>query len=178
MAKKVSKHSRAARRGLIDTDSSGEAKSLESLPRENSGVKKSIIRTTIKNENLLNKKLEKSKIKKINKKQTSALKHRVERSGKLSGVLETKIEKSIARAKYVQNARKSGWDKINQTIILDNTIAKKVVTKDEDDEELIEEEEEEEELEVADIRLEIKDNNKFLALQMDDDNDDDDDDDE
>ena len=48
MAKKISKHSRAARRGLIDAESSAEVKSLESLPRENSGVKKSIIRTTIK----------------------------------------------------------------------------------------------------------------------------------
>ncbi|CAX42251.1 uncharacterized protein, putative [Candida dubliniensis CD36] len=127
MAKKISKHSRAARRGLIDTDTNNEAKSLESIPREKSDVKKSIIRTTIKNENLLNKKLELSKIKKsTNKKKTSALKHKLERSDKLSGVLATKIDQSIARAKYVQNARKSGWDKTNQNITLENHLAEEL----------------------------------------------------
>lgn len=170
MAKKISKHSRAARRGLIDAESSAEVKSLESLPRENSGVKKSIIRTTIKNENLLNKKLEKNRIKKTNKKKTSALKHKLERSGRLSGVLETKIEKSIARAKYVQNARKSGWDKINQGITINSTDAKKPTSKDDDDDEDIMVEEEEEE-EITDITLEIKDDNRFRALQLDEEDD-------
>ncbi|KAF6071403.1 hypothetical protein MEM_03648 [Candida albicans L26] len=127
MAKKISKHSRAARRGLIDTDTSNEAKSLESIPREKSDVKKSIIRTTIKNENLLNKKLELSKIKKsTTKKKTSALKHKLERSDKISGILATKIDQSIARAKYIQNARKSGWDKTNQSITLENHLAQEL----------------------------------------------------
>ena len=43
MAKKISKHSRAARRGLIDTDTSNEAKSLESIPREKSDVKNQLL---------------------------------------------------------------------------------------------------------------------------------------
>ncbi|EMG48325.1 ECM1 Shuttling pre-60S factor ECM1 [Candida maltosa Xu316] len=127
MAKKVSKHSRAARRGLIDAEGSGEAKSLESLPRENSEVKKSIIRTTIKNENLLTKKMELSKVKKASsKKKTSALKHKLERSSKVSGILATKIDQSIQRAKYVQNARKSGWDKTNQSIKIENHLAEEL----------------------------------------------------
>ncbi|ODV79007.1 uncharacterized protein CANTADRAFT_26088 [Suhomyces tanzawaensis NRRL Y-17324] len=112
MAKKISKHSRAARRGEVDEG----IKELEKLPKaESDGVKKSIIRTTIKNENLLNAKMESSRVKK-NKKKTNSLKHRLERSDKLSGVLSTKIEQSIARAKYVQNARKAGWDQINKNI--------------------------------------------------------------
>lgn len=110
----VSKHSRAARRGEIDEG--GEARLLESLPKENDGVKKSIIRTSIKNENLLAKKMENLKIRKANRKKTSALKHKLERSSKVDGVLQSKIEQSIARAKYVQTARKSGWEQINSKI--------------------------------------------------------------
>lgn len=110
----VSKHSRAARRGEIDEG--GEARLLEKLAKENDGVKKSIIRTSIKNENLLAKKMENLKIRKANRKKTSALKHRLERSGKVDGVLQSKIEQSIARAKYVQGARKSGWEQINNKI--------------------------------------------------------------
>ncbi|PVH18331.1 uncharacterized protein CXQ87_001254 [Candidozyma duobushaemuli] len=114
MAKKVSKHSRAARRGEINLD--GEAKSLATLAKgENSDVRKSIIRTTIKNENLLAKKMENDAIrKKSNKRKTSALKHKLDRNSKLDGVLASKIQQSIDRAKYVQTARKSGWDQINK----------------------------------------------------------------
>ncbi|KAK6459385.1 Alb1-domain-containing protein [Scheffersomyces xylosifermentans] len=122
MAKKVSKRSRAARRGLIDDE--GEARDLSNLPKsESDDVKKSIIRTTIKNENLLQKKMENSKVKKtMNKKKTNSLKHKLERSDKLSGVLSTKIEQSIARAKYVQSSRKAGWDLINKTITIKNNM--------------------------------------------------------
>lgn len=110
----------------MDNDE-GEASSLASIPKpENDDVKKSIIRTTIKNENLLAKKMENSKIRKSNKKKTSALKHKVERSDKLTGVLATKIEQSIARAKYVQNARKSGWEQINKTITIKNDMAEEI----------------------------------------------------
>jgi hypothetical protein len=110
----VSKHSRAARRGeIVD---GGEARLLEKLPKENDGVRKSIIRTSIKNENLLANKMENLKIRKTNKKKTSALKHKLDRSTKVDGVLQSKIEQSIARAKYVQAARKSGWEQINSNI--------------------------------------------------------------
>lgn len=110
----MSKRSRAARRGEVDLE--GEAKSLASVPKaENSDVRKSIIRTTIKNENLLAKKMEKDAIrKKSNKKKTSALKHKLGRGLKLDGVLASKIQQSIDRAKYVQTARKLGWDQINK----------------------------------------------------------------
>lgn len=79
-------------------------------------MKKSIIRTSIKNENLLAKKMENLRVKKANQRKTSALKHRLDRSNKVDGVLQSKIEQSIARAKYVQGARKSGWEQINSSI--------------------------------------------------------------
>lgn len=52
--------------------------------------------------------------KKSNKKKTSALKHKLGRGLKLDGVLASKIQQSIDRAKYVQTARKLGWDQINK----------------------------------------------------------------
>lgn len=114
----MSKHSRAARRGLIEDE--GEAKELASIPKaESSDVKKSIIRTTIKNENLLAKKMENSKIRKskASTKKTNTLKKKIDRSDKLSGVLSTKIEQSIARAKYVQSARKANWSQIDKSAL-------------------------------------------------------------
>lgn len=84
---------------------------------ENNDVKKSIIRTTIKNENLLARKMEMDKIrKKGNKKLNNALKHKSDRGTKVEGILATKIQQSIDRAKFVQHARKSGWDQINKSI--------------------------------------------------------------
>lgn len=117
----VSKRSRAARRGLIDEE--GEAKELKNVPKpEMDDVRKSIIRTTIKNENLLAKKMENLKIKKTNKKKTNNLKSKLERSSKLDGVLSSKIEQSIARAKYIQALRKAGWDQINSNITITNNM--------------------------------------------------------
>lgn len=98
----------------LDTDDL----TLQKVPRaENDELKKSIIRTTIKNENLLAKKMEKDKIrKKSNKKLNNSLKHKADRSTKVEGVLATKIQQSIERAKYVQTTRKAGWDQINKTL--------------------------------------------------------------
>lgn len=108
MAKPVLKRSRAARRGLLEE---GDGKDLHKLPRaEPQAVKKSIIRTTIKNENLLARKMEALKIKK-NKKPTKSLRSQTVDK---QGVLLAKIAQSIARAKMVQNARKAGWDQINR----------------------------------------------------------------
>lgn len=90
---------------------------MANIPKEDDNeVRRSIIRTTIKNENLLNKKMENSKVKKYNRKKTSALRHRLDRSVKTDGVLSHKIEQSIQRAKFVQSARKANWDKINKSI--------------------------------------------------------------
>lgn len=58
--------------------------------------------------------MESSRIRKGNIKKTATLKRKLERSDKLGGVLATKIEQSIARAKYVQSARKATWTKIDQ----------------------------------------------------------------
>lgn len=112
----VSKHSRAARRGELSHET--EDRSLEKVPRaENDDVKKSIIRTTIKNENLLVKKMEKDKIrKKSNKKLNNSLRNKADRSTKVEGVLATKIQQSIDRAKFIQTTRKAGWDQINRTL--------------------------------------------------------------
>lgn len=116
---KISKHSRAARRGLIRDV--GEARDLELVPKVDGGeIKKTIIRNTISNENLLNRKMENSRIRKHNKKKTSALVHKVERNQKLGGVLITKIEQSITRARYIQGLRKAGWDQINKSIVIKN----------------------------------------------------------
>ena len=97
---------------------------MENLPRdENDDVKKQIIRTTIKNENLLAKKMEMDKIKKkSNKKLSHSLKHKSERSTKVEGVLATKIQQSIEKARYVQTARKSNWDLINKNIVIRNDL--------------------------------------------------------
>lgn len=111
----VSKRSRAARRGEIE-EASGEVRELESVPKAEDSVKSSIIRTTIKNENLLNKKIEKKLQSKINKKKNNAIRSKIERSDKLSGVLTSKIEQSINRARYVQSSRKAGWEQINKSI--------------------------------------------------------------
>lgn len=64
--------------------------------------------------------MENLRIRKANKRKTSALKHKLDRSSKLDGVLQSKIEQSITRAKYVQGARKAGWDQINSGISILN----------------------------------------------------------
>ncbi|EGW35645.1 uncharacterized protein SPAPADRAFT_48619 [Spathaspora passalidarum NRRL Y-27907] len=149
MAKKISKHSRAARRGEIEF--TNEEKSLETVPKAEPDLKKTIIRTTIKNENLLAKKMENSRVRKHqNKKKTSSLKHKVERNEKLSGVLSGKIENSIKRAKYVQSTRKAGWDQINKSIVVNDSAVLNILDDDDDDvtpektQEQIEREEEDE----------------------------------
>lgn len=116
----VSKRSRAARRGEISE--AGDTADLGPVKEENDDVRKSIIRTTLKNENLLNKKMESLRIKKVNRKKNNALKNKLERSVKLDGVLATKIEQSVSRAKYVQDLRKSGWDEINKGIAIKNDL--------------------------------------------------------
>lgn len=86
-------------------------------------MRKSIIRTAIKNENLLAKKMESLRVKK-NTKKTSSLKHKLQRSSKLDGVLGTKIEQSIARARFVQGSRKAGWEQINKSLTVTITSSK------------------------------------------------------
>lgn len=66
--------------------------------------------------------MENLRIKKANKKKNNAIKNKLERSIKLDGVLATKIEQSVSRAKYVQDLRKSGWDQINKNIVLKNDL--------------------------------------------------------
>lgn len=114
MAKKVLKHSRAARRGLVED---GDAKDLSKLPKaEPELVKKSIIRTTIKNENLLAKKMEMLKARKTAPKNLS--KARKQLAEHKLGILEAKITLSIARARMVQGARKAGWEQINKAAVV------------------------------------------------------------
>lgn len=115
MAKKgISKHSRAARRGEVE---SGEAKDLDQVPKLESETKKSIIRSSILSENLLAKKLEnkRNKNKRVSKNINS--RNRVQNLG---GILNTKIANSKARYNFVNTSRKSGWDKINEAIKNEN----------------------------------------------------------
>lgn len=85
--------------------------------------------------------MENQKIKKMNKKKTNALKHRLERSNKLDGVLSSKIEQSITRARFVQNSRKSGWDQINKGINLQNGLVESHEQKEKSDDQIEKEEE-------------------------------------
>lgn len=65
------------------------------------------------NENLLNKKIEK---KSKRGKSVGTLRQKVSRNTKLQGVLDTKIDISIKRHKFVSSARKSNWDQINESL--------------------------------------------------------------
>ncbi|SCU78978.1 LADA_0A08988g1_1 [Lachancea dasiensis] len=121
-AGKVSKHSRAARR-LEFTDT--EAQSLAELPRaQNLDVTNKLIRTASKNEQLLEAKMKKKQktANKVGKKVAakSALENldneRIARALNVSHRLDGKVERAKSRAKYVQGARKAGWDSTNESI--------------------------------------------------------------
>lgn len=109
----VTKRSRAARRGEINLDDP-QMKSLEQIPRaENTNVANSIIRTTARNEDLLNLKLKK------NKKPTAVSKVTKEKKSKfdkVDGRLSTRIERSLEKSRVVKNQRKMGWETVNQKI--------------------------------------------------------------
>ncbi|QLQ81750.1 hypothetical protein HG537_0F05120 [Torulaspora globosa] len=123
MAKKVSKHSRAARRGI---DEEPESKALAELPRaEKTDLTNILTRTAAKNEALLEAKLRNKNKNKVSKKRlkekldtsvVGADKERFERALNVANRLDGKIARSVSRAKYVQNARKAGWDSTNQQI--------------------------------------------------------------
>ena len=130
MGKKVSKNSRASRRfEALDT----EAQTLAELPRaQNVDVTNKLIRTPSKSERLLEAKMNKKERfgKKVGKKNTkkSALENldsdRVARALNITSRLDGKVEKATARAKYVQGARKAGWESTNESIR--RALAKKV----------------------------------------------------
>lgn len=123
MAKKISKNSRAARQSAAYEM---EAKVLADLPRpEKTDLTNILIRTTAKNEALLEAKLQKKVKNKVGKKSigkksilsiNSLDKDRVERALNITSRLDGKIAKSVSRAKYVQSARKAGWDTTNEFI--------------------------------------------------------------
>ncbi|AGO12078.1 AaceriADR419Cp [[Ashbya] aceris (nom. inval.)] len=122
MAKKISKHSRAARRNEV---AEPEAQSLSNLPRaEKTDITSTLIRTAGKNEALLEAKLNRQRNKKqrVTKKSSSKEatlsidKERLERALNFTSRLDGKREKSITRAKYVQSARKAGWEATNTMI--------------------------------------------------------------
>ncbi|KAG7877413.1 hypothetical protein KL938_004169 [Ogataea parapolymorpha] len=117
MAKKISKHSRAARRGEI-SEATGEARDLERVPRlEKTDTIGPMIRASAsKNEDLLRQKMEK-KASKSNKSKSAiskAIKTRRKKAVVIDGRLGSKIEASINRAKEIQSMRKANWDTINK----------------------------------------------------------------
>ncbi|ODV84144.1 hypothetical protein CANARDRAFT_29312 [[Candida] arabinofermentans NRRL YB-2248] len=135
MAKKISKHSRASRRG--ENEITGEERSLDNIPRaQNTDVIGSLIRnSTAKNEELLRTKMERkalqkaksdllakassSAIGKTGSKKSSmiskAVRTKKRKFTNIDGRLSSKIEASINRAKEVQSTRKTGWDIINKS---------------------------------------------------------------
>lgn len=123
MAKKVSRNSRAARQAVAFEP---EAKALSELPRsEKTDLSNILIRTTAKNEALLEAKINKKSKKRVDKKRSKEkavkdLTHldrsRVEKALNFSSRLDGKIAKSTSRAKYIQNIRKAGWDTTNELI--------------------------------------------------------------
>lgn len=81
----------------------------------------SLIRTANKNEQLLEAKLNKRKNKtgRVGKKQIdsgSANKNKTIRAFNINSRLDGKIEKAVNRARYVQSARKAGWETTNSNI--------------------------------------------------------------
>ncbi|CAB4257036.1 similar to Saccharomyces cerevisiae YAL059W ECM1 Pre-ribosomal factor involved in 60S ribosomal protein subunit export [Maudiozyma barnettii] len=154
MAKKISKHSRAARRSELEIDT--EVKSLENLPRaEKTDLSNILIRTAAKNEALLDAKIQKKQDRKkffkekytkkaLENKLLAALnnedKDRLEHALNITNRLDGKVSKSIARAKYVQNSRKANWDQTNKVIKRklkgDSILDKTEMKKNDDDEEL------------------------------------------
>ncbi|KAG7831815.1 hypothetical protein KL920_000150 [Ogataea angusta] len=117
MAKKISKHSRAARRGEI-SETTGEARDLEKVPRlEKTDTIGPMIRASAsKNEDLLRQKMEKraSKSSKSKSAISKAVKTRRKKALVIDGRLGSKIEASINRAKEIQSMRKANWDTINK----------------------------------------------------------------
>lgn len=116
--KAISKRSRAARRLEVEEP---EAQSLANLPRsDKTDFASSLIRTANKNEQLLEAKLNKrKKYGKVNKNPSSSLlggKDKLQRALNITSRLDGKIQKSISRAKYVQSARKAGWEATNLII--------------------------------------------------------------
>ena len=142
---KISKHSRAARRGEVALEP--EVKSLAQLPRaEKTDLTSVLIRTAAKNGDLLDVKMKrqqerKKKIraglskKSLEKKIINATnnmdKDRLERALNITNKLDGKISKAVARAKLVQNARKAGWDLTNASIKreMDVTMGSKISSK-------------------------------------------------
>ncbi|CCH58225.1 hypothetical protein TBLA_0A04300 [Henningerozyma blattae CBS 6284] len=120
--------SKKSDRNLLDP----EVRSLADLPRaEKTDLANAFIRATAaKNGALLDAKIsKKSKTKgkgkrfskkdlerKISQTVTSMDKDRLERALKFTNKLDGKIAKSVSRAKYVQKARKAGWDSTNESI--------------------------------------------------------------
>ncbi|GCF00017.1 60S ribosomal protein subunit export [Zygosaccharomyces mellis] len=123
MAKKVSRNSRAARQAEAFEP---EAKTLSELPRpEKTDLSNILIRTTAKNEALLEAKINKKSKKKVDKKKskekavkdlTHLDRNRMEKALNFGSRLDGKISKSTSRAKYIQNIRKAGWDTTNELI--------------------------------------------------------------
>lgn len=116
MAKKISKHSRAARREQAEEPETAE---LAKLPRiaEKKDIASYLVRTANKNEDLLKQKLEKKKLNARNKdaKITKGNKDKVNKGLLFGGRLSTKIQKSINRGLKVQQ-RRSTWDQVNSDL--------------------------------------------------------------
>lgn len=125
-------NTRNARQGLVLEP---EVRQLAELPRaEKTDLTNVFIRTAAaKNSALLDAKILKKKKNKKNGKRLNKRdlenklansvnlidKERLERALKFTNKLDGKIAKSVSRAKYVQSARKAGWESTNAAIKLE-----------------------------------------------------------
>ncbi|CDO95228.1 unnamed protein product [Kluyveromyces dobzhanskii CBS 2104] len=135
MAKKpISKHSRAARRSQA---SEPEGKALETLPRpEKTDFAASLLRTANKNEQLLEAKIHKrgprnkkkglGNVAKKLLEDSSLTSSKVIRVLNVNNKLDGKRERAIHRAKYVQSARKAGWESTNAKIREELTVLQQI----------------------------------------------------
>lgn len=142
--KEASKHSRAARRGQVDTFDSSESKELASLPRlEKTDTVTPLIRASLsKNQQLLNDKLNrKNEVKlkpgdhvitaNLNKKKqhmiSKTIRSKIHRFQNFDGRLGKKVENALKRKQKISNLRKTGWDKINE--IAKQSLTNEIVAK-------------------------------------------------
>ncbi|GMG41216.1 unnamed protein product [Ambrosiozyma monospora] len=117
MAKKISKHSRAARRGEIDVSATNENRDLENIPRlhKTDTISPMIRASAEKNQQLLSQRLQKKKSKtgRVGKNEGLS-KVRQKRGSILSDKLSSKIDASIARANMIKFTRKNSWEQTNK----------------------------------------------------------------
>ncbi|GMM33744.1 Ecm1 protein [Saccharomycopsis crataegensis] len=141
--REISKHSRAARRAQVEDS---EVAELSKLPRSSgkADIANFIVRTANKNEELLQKKLEKKEARKKDTSKTRKLGEggimksnnvKVKRAISFGGKLSAKIEKSINKGLNIQR-RKMTWDQLDEEMRKESKPQKSTKTSSKPDQEI------------------------------------------